>query len=237
MTAAVKLIPLEKNNLYVAQETVAKFHYLHTKVDTRCSVEGYQIYLNLKSCEIGPVGYFLLGRPQATRCRDWYGSCDDVNAGRCEVTRWQVLNLARVWISPIVQPGGQLYSSEYVPGFIDRSGVWRSSLASTSVRALIKRVGYDYLVRRPPCFLEEPYQINWLMSYCDTRLHRGVIYQASGFEIYRTNSDGIQTWRVRLPNLSAIQDLEIKSASVKSQRSQMYRAKRNQLNLWHGKSY
>ena len=228
----VKLTPLPKNRLPIAQEIMVRNHYLHARVDARCSVEGYAVYLDGPSCEIGPVGYFLLGRPQATRCRDWYGGVDDVAAGRCKVTRWQVLNLARVWLSPMVQPGGVWYGPDFLPGFVDRRGVWRSALASTAVRALIQRVGYDYLVRRPPCFLDEPYQIEWLMSYCDTRLHRGVIYQASGFELYRTNGDGIQTWRVRLPALTAIQDLEIKSSSARSQRSEAHRARRAQLGLW-----
>jgi hypothetical protein len=142
-----------------------------------------------------------------------------------------VLNLARVWIDPRFQPGGWGYSAEYLPGFVDRKGNFRSTLASSAIRELAARVGFDYLMRRPPCFLDEPYQIRYLMSYCDTRLHKGTIYRQAGFELYRTNQDGIQTWRLRLPALSPEQDGQVREAALRSPRSQAYRAKRAQLEM------
>ena len=95
----------------------------------------------------------------------------------------------------------------------------------------VERVGYEYLLRRPPVFLDEPYQIDWLMSYCDTRVHRGVIYAAAGFELYRTNGNSIQTWRMRLPALRVEQHAPIRAASLADKRAQYHRAKRAQLAL------
>jgi len=161
----------------------------------------------------------------------WYGSVEDAHEGRSEVTRWQVLNLARVWLDPEMQPGGAYYGSEWLPGFVDRRGIWRSTLASTAIEKLTWRVGLDYLMQRPPCFLDEPYQIVWLMSYCDTRLHRGVIYRAAGFELYRTNGDGIQTWRKRLEPLTQIEDELVRDAAMVNKRSQAYRARRAQMRM------
>lgn len=95
-------------------------------------------------------------------------------------------------------------------------------------RLAAQRIGVDYLLRRPPCFLDEPYQITWLMSYCDRKLHRGVIYKAVGFECYRTNANQIETWRLRMPPLTLEQDAAVRRASEISPRSQRYRAQRAQ---------
>lgn len=208
-----------------AQETVVANHYLHQPVDSRCSVEGYAV----THSDIGRIGLFIFGRPEATVCRDWYGSVDDVRSGKREVTRWQVLNLARVWLSPDVQGGGKYYSPDLLPGFCDRKGMWHSTLASSAIRIAMQTIGFDYLVSRPPCFLDEPYEIKWLLSYCNTKLHRGVIYAAAGFELYRTNNNNIQTWRIRLPGLTREQDSKIRIASETSKRSQQFRARRAQM--------
>ena len=222
----ITLHPLAKSGLPASQQIVTAHHYLHIPVDPRCSVEGYNIHLgNLWA------GLFLLGRPEATKVNGWYGSVEDVAAGRCPVTRWQVLNLARVYISPEFQPGGFYYNLRLVPGFVDRHNQFRSTMASIAISAMAARVGFDYLYRRPPCFLEEPYEIRWLLSYCNTNLHKGAIYRAAGFELYRTNADGIQTWRLPLPPLTPEQDAVIRYQSNHDSRAQSYRAQRAQLKL------
>jgi hypothetical protein len=219
------------------QATVIESHYLHRPVDSRCSVEAYRVILSTETPSFiykKPIGLLMFGRPEATRCGSWYGSVADVQAGKCEVTRWQVLNLARVWLSPEVQPGGHLHNSgrsassaePLLPGYTDRRGAWRSTLASTAIKLAAQQIGHDYLLRRPPCFLDEPYQINYLMSYCDRKVHRGVIYQAAGFELYRTNSNQIETWRLRLDALTAEQDNAVRCASNLSERSRAYRNQR-----------
>lgn len=223
---------LDRRGLNWAQHIVTRCHYLRKPVDPRCSIEGYLV----RHAVLGVIGLLLFGRPQATRCRDWYGSVEDAAAGRCEVTRWQVLNLARVWLSPDVQQGGRHFLPRLIPGFWDRPRAgrtrrYRSTLASAVLQAAAARIGLDYLVRRPPCFLEEPYRVEWLLSYCDTRLHKGTIYAAAGFELYSTNAAGIQTWRKRLPALTPEQDSLVREASRISPRSNRYRAERAQLRL------
>lgn len=211
-----------------AQRLVAGCHYLCKPVDPRCSVEGYSIHLHRMGAR---VGVFLLGRPQATACYPWYGSVGDVGAGRAACTRWQVLNLARVYFSPIVQAGGTLHGPDHLPGFHDRRGVFRSTLPSAAIAELAARVVLDYLLARPPCFLDEPYELRWLLSYCDTRLHRGALYRASGFELWRTNAAGIQTWRLPLRPLTAAEDRLVVAAARRSPRSIEHRARRAQQRL------
>lgn len=204
-------------------------HYLHTMPDYRTSYEVFGACLpgfdNLMAAAL------IFGRPEATRCGNWYGGVEDVEAGRCEVTRWQVLNLSRFWAHPIFQAGGSYYRPEVLPGFTDRRGTWRSTLASDAIRAAVERIGYEYLLRRPPVYLDEPYEIRWLLSYCDTRLHKGTIYKAAGFELYRTNDAGIQTWRIRLPELTPEQDVQVQAASLTNPRAIRYRAQRAQMRM------
>lgn len=215
--------PIDRAGLAWAQDAVAAHHYLRSAVLGRASPEAWAIHATgIRS----RIGCLIVGRPQATRCRDWYGSVEDVDRGRVKVTRWQVLNLARVWLAPMVQTGGILCDPFYLPGFTDRRGRWRSTLASAALRQLACRVGFDYLLARPPVFLEEPYEVRWLLSYCDTAKHRGVIYREAGWELYRTNENGIQTWRTPLPPLTAEQHGAIAEASAACPRARRFRGER-----------
>ena len=98
------------------------------------------------------------------------------------------------------------YDQEHLPGFTDRRGVWRSTLASTLVRAALGTIGLDYLMAHPPCFVDQPYAIKAVLSYCDTKLHRGVIYRSAGMELARTNERGIETWWT--PNVAPLTPFE-----------------------------
>jgi hypothetical protein len=75
-------------------------------------------------------------------------------------------------------------------------------------------------------FLGQPYALRWLLSYCDPRVHRGTVYQASGCTLARTNRAGLQTWRSALPELSPTQDAAVRERVTWSVRSQRYRAAR-----------
>lgn len=222
----IKRLDDDSKRLRDAKRAVEQNHYLHRMPDPRTSYEVYGFGTGNTD-----MGYMVFGRPEATRCGDWYGGLDDVQAGRCEVTRWQVLNLARVWIYPEYQTGGARCVAGVVPGYTDRRGVWRSTLASEALRVTCAEIGVMYLIRRPPCFLDEPYEIKWLLSYCDTRLHRGTIYAAAGFERYRVNNQGIETWRIRLPEFTARDDDFVRAASINNQRAIRYRAQRAQLEM------
>lgn len=151
-------------------------------------------------------------------------------SGRASYDRWEVLNLSRVCLSPDVQPGGRLHSEGNTPGFTDRKGVWRSTLATTVIRAAFARVGFDYLTAHPPCFLDEPYQIRAVLSYCDTRRHKGTIYRAAGMRLARANADGIETWWTpEVAPLTAAQDRVVRELAAASPRSRRHREGRRTL--------
>lgn len=222
---AITLEWMNRAQIAWAQDVVTKYHYLQRPVDARCSVQGYRVLLN----EGLIIGLLLFGRPEATKVKGWY-------EGK---SYWQVLNLNRVWFAPGVQPGGIWHNLEFLPGFVDRKGQFRSTLVSASIEQALDRVVIDYLMARPPCYLDEPYELKWCLSYCDTRLHKGTVYRAAGFELYRTNENGIQTWRRPLRPLTPAEDEKVRQASQFSQRSQKFRAERQyagaqmELQLWN----
>lgn len=219
------------DDLARAQRTVTEHHYLHAPVDARCSPVVYDVVLDAPSRYMR-IGVLIFGRPEATRCYDGkltYGSIEDVRNGRAEYDRWEVLNLARVWFHPDVQTGGGYYSADFLPGYMDRRGMWRSTLASTVIRIAMGRVGYDYLLKRPPCFPDEPYEIKAVLSYCDTSKHKGTIYRASGFDLARTNARGIETWySTAVTPLSSYEHDMVRKASDRSPRGQRLRGQRMQ---------
>ena len=218
-----------------AQEQVQQHHYLRRRVDPRTRPLAYIAHL-----EGQRVGCLIFGRPESTRCYQGdltYGSLDDVARGRAQYSRWEVINLARVWLSPVVQRGGALYEPGLLPGFTDRRGVWRSTLASTVVGMALERVGYDYLLAHPPVWIEQPYQLRVCLSYCDLSFHQGTIYRASGFALARQNRWKIETWMKPLPPLTAEQDAEVQQRALRSPRSRWHRAQQEQgecrqLALW-----
>lgn len=176
---------------FLIEQTVAAHHYLRKYPDPRCMCFNYSVHLGETW-----VGCLVFGRPQAGKLFKGpltYGSVEDVESGKARLCRWEVLNLARVWFSPAVQRGGCLHRPELLPGFVDRKGVWRSTLASTVIRAAIHHVRIDYLVMYPPVFFRK-WHIRCVLSYCDTRLHRGTIYRESGFSLASRNREGIETW-------------------------------------------
>jgi hypothetical protein len=176
-----------------------------------------------------PVGCLIFGRPESTRCYRGgltYGSLADVQAGRAQYSRWEVLALTRVWLSPEVQVGGAASQPDVLPGFVDRRGVWRSTLASWCIRAALERVRLDYLLLHPPVFPEEPYQLRVCLSYCDTRQHRGTLYRVSGFTLARRSKRGLETWMAPLPALSEAEDARVRQAAAHSARGRRYRARR-----------
>lgn len=150
----------------------------------------------------------------------WY----TVNASKHLV---KFANLARVWLDPRVQAGGRWCTPKNLPGYTDRRGVWRSTLASWCIQAALERVGSDYLTVRPPVFPDEPYEIKAVLSYCDTRLHRGTIYRAAGFDLARTNERGIETWYTpKVAPLTNYQHDQIRKLAYHSPRGIRLRAQR-----------
>ena len=196
----------DKHGLAWAQDQVSRYHYLRKPVDVRCSLLAYLVLFHGER-----VGCLIFGRPEAQRCNGWYGSVEDVRTGRCRITRWQVLNLARVWLHPDIQRAGL----HYVP-----------NAATQVIAEALARVPYDYLVSHPPCFLEEPWLIAECLSYCDTRIHHGTLYRAANFRLVRENRRGIQTYTRPLRGLIPTEKRHIAQLASDSLRSKRYRAAR-----------
>lgn len=197
---------------------IQRFHYLRTFPDPRCLPLVYSVRLGGEW-----VGTLVFGRTESNRCYQGeltYGGPDEVASGRAKYDRWEILSLARVWLSPDVQAGGRLCAPGVVPGFRDRKGVFRSAFASHVVGLGIDAVRFDYLAMYPPCFVDEPYQIRVVSSYCDTRVHRSTLYRASGFRLSRANREGVETWyHDRMPPLDPDQDVRIRSFARQHPRS------------------
>ena len=192
-----------------AQAQVSAHHYLHAPVDSRCAVVGYVVMAHGER-----AGCLLFGRPEATRCYRGdltYGSQADVASGRAQFDRWEIVNLARVWLDPCMQVGG----------------IWHiENLATMLISQALKRVVVDYLHAFPPCYIDEPWRLKVCLSYCDTRIHSGTIYKAAGFRLARTNVQGIQTWYRPLRGLQGHERKLIERFSAQSYRSRVYRAQR-----------
>jgi hypothetical protein len=201
----------DKEGLAWAQEQVIRHHYLHTPVDARCSPVALLVTLFDER-----VGCLIFGRPEATRVKGWYGSVEDARTGKCRLSRWEVLNLARVWLdASLQQEGGRWYhplgliGPAILPGFYDRKHLWRSCAASYVIDLALERIGFDFLYCKPPVWMEEPYQIREVLSYCDTRRHKGTLYQASRFSLVRTNAAGIATYVRPVRPLTAAEQARI----------------------------
>src|SRR6266705_6024474 len=134
----------DKDELTWAQEQVTNFHYLHKPVDVRSSPMAY-----LVEHEGSKVGCLIFGRPECPFVKGWYGSLESVARGECRLSRWCLLNLARVWLHPSIQHDGANY--------IANAATW-------VVAQSLRRVVYDYLIEKPPVWMQEPYEIREILS-------------------------------------------------------------------------
>lgn len=207
--ARLSLCLADEHGLALAQMMVQRFHYLGRPVDVRSRPVAYLAMLD----EREPVGCLLFARPEATTVRGWYGSVEDVLAQRCYLTRWQVLNLARVWLDPAVQRGNESY--------IENAATWLIGQA-------LRKIPYDYLIKRPVVWTDEPYEIRECLSYLDTNKHRGTLYRAANFRLVRCNDRGIATYVRPLRRLQHAEHAVIWEASRKDPRAQRLRADRMQ---------
>lgn len=161
-----------------AQQSVVANHYLHSRVDPRARPMCY-----LVKHEGERKGCVILGIPHATRCGGWWGYPG-------LPTQWQCVDLCRVYIHPDLQAGGFWCYPGEVPGFTDRHGVWRPSVASWAIHEVLARVQRDRVALWPPVYLEQPYHILLGVSYSDPAFHRGTIYRAAKALPMYTDADG-----------------------------------------------
>ena len=176
--AILQLALGDDGDLAWAQATVLDRHYRHAVVHRQARPLAYVLWRGRER-----LGLVIVGLPHATRCKGWWGEGE-------KRTQWQVVNLARIWLDPAVQTGGDLARPGAVPGFTDRRGIWRPAVASWTIHQVLARIQRDWVARWPPVFPGQPYHVRLVISYCDPAYHKGTIYQAAGARPLYTNKDG-----------------------------------------------
>ena len=198
-----------------AQRTVTVHHYLRAPVDPRARPMAYIIRRETtamqweasepkpypKSVWLPPghpttykaarleatqtserVGLVMLGIPHATKCSGWWGYPG-------LPTQWQVVDLCRIYLDPAVQYGGQWCEPGEVPGYVDRKGRWRPTVATWAIGEVLARVQADRVRLWPPVYPAQPYHIELAISYSDPKYHKGTIYrQANALPMYTDGS-------------------------------------------------
>jgi hypothetical protein len=220
-----------------AKEVLVNDHYMHRPWHPKADPF---VYLIKRKQDDAPVGCILFNRMQCSRLRDsagnlWVGRLDEKIAGTCAYTQWELITLGRFWLSPLIQ---QPYPQEQrqpvpcgpVPQFLFAPDQPLAEpvhhAASGIILEALDRITYDYLVRFPPPFPEEPWRLRQCVSYCDTRLFNCAIYQASRFRAIRENEQGMRTYTHHLRDLTPQEEETILAASKASQRCRRRRAAR-----------
>jgi len=161
-----------------AQRTVAERHYLRSPVDPRARPMTYVVRLGERR-----VGLVMAGIPHATKNRTWWGYPG-------LPTQWQVVDLCRIWLDPFIQRGGECAQLGIVPGFVDRRGEFRPTVATWAIHQVLSRIQRDRVALWPPVYPSQPYHILLAISYSDPRFHRGVIYREAGATPMYVGEDG-----------------------------------------------
>lgn len=151
-------------------------HYMRQPIHQRACPFGWAVAFDGKVCRLDgrPAGFIIFASIHYTRLKGEFGYPG-------LPTKWQVLSLARLWLHPDFQPGGVLHSPDNLPGFTDRKGTFRSTLATNIIEQALALVQLKWLEVHPPRFPNEPYHILKIISYADTRYFRGAIYRAANF--------------------------------------------------------
>lgn len=183
-----KLVRIERCELRWAQQIAVHLHYLHRAVHDLASPFAYAIVDNATG---QAVGMLMLATAHFTKCREMFGYPG-------LPTKWQVLLLSRVWVEPDWQttaaraPDGSLQLSG--PVVVDRNGKPHSlCIASCAIAQMLKRVNRDWLQHHPPRYLDQPYNLERIVSYCDpTQGHTGTLYRAANFKPFHRLTHGNQ---------------------------------------------
>lgn len=197
-----------KNDLAWGQATVTARHYLHQPVHRQARPIIYVI-----SSQDRYLGLIMASLPHATKNGGWWGY-DGLP------TQWQVCDLSRVWLDPAIQLGGELSRPEIVPGFIDRKGIFRPTVATWAIGQVLDRIQVDWVSSWPPVYPSLPYHVLLVISYQDPAFHqRGIIYRQAGARPMYTDEAGEPTpgpsgkygWHWRLPEPTwSWQDIHIR---------------------------
>ena len=144
------------------------------------------------------IGILIFARMRSSRCKGWYGNSKDVARKWAKQTQWEMLVLSRCWLDPRIQKHGEWH--------IPRA-------ASLVIRKSLESIGYHYLLLKPPAFIDRPFEIKEVISYCTSDRFNCMLYLFSRFKLVRENDDGLRTYAHALPPLTDGQRRSILEAS------------------------
>jgi len=172
-------IQLIRDDSYELIEHVKQFHYLQRWPDPRSLPFGYYISVDgKKRAEDGRLfGFLVLKKPQHHKQKKLFGYSG-------LPTSWQVLDLARVWINPMLQHQQNGHALCVFSRAVSR--LWQPV---DKPHFRLRRLQADWLEHHPPRFLDLPYHIRVLISYCQLEHHDGTGYRAAGFESTGMSND------------------------------------------------
>ena len=157
-------------------EMAVQHHYMRQAIHQRACPFGWGVAFDGQVCQLDgrPAGFIAFASIHYTRLRGEFGYPG-------LPTKWQVLSLARLWLHPDFQAGGRYFSPEILPGFTDRKGAFRSTLATTVIKVSLGLVQNRFLEVHPPRFPDEPYHVLKIISYVNMSRFTGEIYRAASF--------------------------------------------------------
>lgn len=161
----------------LVKRTCVEKHYLKRWPDPRSLPFAYSLAVSgTIAIEGWPWGIMVFKKPQHHRQRGLFGYPG-------LPTAWQVLDLARVWINPVLQ-GKQLNG--------------HSICAFSRMFALVTRqIQRDWLIHHPPVFPNLPYHVELLISYAQLDHHDGTAYRACNFTRLDLTKDGLKDLFIR----------------------------------------
>lgn len=185
----IELIEKPRNLL---NDMATEHHYMHRPIHAKSVPFGWAVRINGEETRPDgrPVGFIIFATIHYTKLGGEFGYPG-------LPTKWQVLSLARLWLHPDYQRGGQLCTPDNLPGFVDRTGEFRSTLATHVIDMALDVVQSRWLEVHPPRFLDQPYHI---LIEVD-----GVRFDGDGnYEAFRRSCQNILTAWTRLGHRSTI---------------------------------
>jgi hypothetical protein len=149
-----KRIQLVEKDKYFLNEASVRYHYMGRAVHHRACPFGWAVEFDgsLYRPDGDLCGIIIFASVHYTRLRGEFGY-DGLP------TKWQVLILSRLWLHDNLP-----HNSE-----------------TCVIGKALRQVQRRWLEVHPPRFLDEPYHIRKVISYADTRYHKGTIYRAANF--------------------------------------------------------
>lgn len=127
---------------------------MHRPIHQKATPFGWAVTIDgaINQPDHKPSGFIIFASIHFVKLADEFGY-DDLP------TKWQVLHLSRLWLH------------DNLP----------KNSATVTIAQAIRQLQKRWLEVHPPRYLDEPYHIVKIISYADTRYHKGTIYRAANF--------------------------------------------------------